>query len=273
MTNGMVSYYLEYKNARIHCLHFGHGPELLIALHGFGDRARMFAVLAEALAPNYTVVAVDLPFHGQTEWPFDSFQKTDLIAIVRMILHREKRERFALMGFSFGARLAQALLPEFIDRLDKLYLLSPDGINTRGMRTAVHTPAAIRRLLYRALRRPEWFLTLVRLGGRLRLVPPLIQHFLAMNLTRPDRFRRAFGCWFALSSFYLRRRHIQALLLKSGLPTEVYFGTRDQMIRFKTVKKMADKLPNVHLRLLDEGHRVVGEELREKIRRTGDGGR
>ena len=62
----MTSTFIPHPAGRVHILCFGTGPELLIALHGFGDRARMFAVLEPALADRYRVVAVDWPFHGQT---------------------------------------------------------------------------------------------------------------------------------------------------------------------------------------------------------------
>jgi len=262
----MESFYLDYKDARVHCLRFGHGERLLVALHGFGDRARLFAILENALADRYTVVAFDLPFHGQTEWARRTFSKTDLMGIIRLILAREEKERFCLMGFSFGARLAQAMLPDFLPQLDKLYLLSPDGIHTKGMSAAVHTPMWVRKFLSRILVNPHWFLHLLDLGCRLRVVPGLILHFLSFNLTRPERFRRAFGCWLALDSFYLRRRQIKAIWRESGLPVDIYFGTKDEMIQYKTVKKMVEGVRNVRIYLMNAGHRLIGEELRDRMR-------
>lgn len=262
----MQSYYLEYKDGRVHCLRFGQGEQLLVALHGFGDRARLFAILEKALTDRYTVVAFDLPFHGQTEWPQDTFSKEDLMSIVRQILSREGKERFCLMGFSFGARLAQAMLPDFLPQLDKLYLISPDGIHTKGMSTAVRTPIWVRKFLCRILENPQWFLRLLDLGRRMKVVPGLIVHFLSFNLTRPERFRRTFGCWFALDSFYLRRRQIKAIWRESGLRVDIYFGTKDEMIQYKTVKKMVEGVRNVRIYLMDAGHRLIGEELRDRMR-------
>lgn len=261
----MQSFYIDHGDARIHCLQFGQGDRLLIALHGFGDRARLFAILEKALAERYTVVAFDLPFHGQTEWTERSFTKNDLLGIIRQILTRQNKERFCLMGFSFGARLAQAMLPDMLPQLDKLYLLSPDGIQTKGMSAAMRTPMWVRQFLFRILKKPAWFLRLLELGRRLQVVPPLVLHFLSFNLTRPERFDRTFGCWLALDSFYLRRRHIKALWKSSGLPVDIYFGTKDEMIHYKTVKKMVEGIPNVRLFLMDEGHRLVGENLRDRM--------
>lgn len=262
----MQSTFYEHPCGRIHTLSFGEGAKLLIALHGFGDRARMFAVLEEALGKNYTVVAVDWPFHGQTEWSKETFTKEDLLGIIRQILTGHQRERFCLMGFSFGGRLAQALLPEFAGQLDKLYLFSPDGVKTRGMTMAVHTPMWVRRLLFNILKKPDWFISLVQAGRKIGVVPPLIQHFLANNLNRPERLQRTFGCWFALDSFYLRRRQIKAIWRESGLRVDIYFGTKDEMIQYKTVKKMVEGVRNVRIYLMDAGHRLIGEELRDRMR-------
>lgn len=261
----MQSIFLDHSAGRVHTLRFGEGEKLLIALHGFGDRARMFAVLEEALGKNYTVVAVDWPFHGQTEWSKESFTKEDLLSIIGTILTRHNKERFCLMGFSFGARLSQAMLPELVERLDKLYLFSPDGVKTKGMTAAVHTPMWVRRLLFRILKKPNWFVSLFNFGRRIGLVPPLIHHFITNNLTRPERLQRTFGCWFAMNSFYLRRRDIKSVLEKTGLPTDVYIGLNDHYLHQKALQKLYEGLPNVRVSMLDEGHRLVGEGLAEEI--------
>jgi len=257
----MVSTFLSSPHGRIHIFRFGAGPELLIALHGFGDRARMFTVLEPALSEKYTVVAIDLPFHGQTTWNKNTFLKEDLLGMIRQILSEQGKTRFSLMAFSFGARLAQAMLPELASQINHLYLISPDGINTKGMSMATHTPMWMRRLLFRILQRPSWFIGMVDAGKKAKLVPPLVHHFLTNNLNRPERFQRTFGCWLAMDSFYLRRRHIKRVLQTTGLPTQVFIGKNDPMLGHSSLKKLYESIPNVDITWLDDGHRLVGEEL------------
>ncbi len=264
----MKSSFIQLPSGNIHCLTFGTGPELLIALHGFSDRARMFAVLEPALYENYTVVAVDWPFHGQTVWQPKTFSKEDLLDIIRRILAENGTDRFSLMGFSFGARLAQAMLPELVGQLNKLYLLSPDGVKTKGMGIASKTPMWVRRLLFIVLQNPGWFIGLLNIGRKIGITPPLIHHFLTNNLNRPERFRRTFGCWLALDSFYLRRHTIQRILRESHLSTDVYIGLNDPMLTQKTIKKLFEGLPNVRISWLKEGHRLIGEQLCEHLKKT-----
>ncbi len=257
----MKSDFLFVNAHKTHFLKFGQGEKLLIAIHGFADRARMFAVLEKYLTEKYTVIALDLPFHGQTEWQSDTFSKAEILEIIHQILEKEGKQKFNFMAFSFGARIAQAMLPELAERIEKLYLLAPDGIKTKGMSAANHTPIWLRRLLFRLLKNPNWFLKLLKFGSKIHVVPAMIQTFLSLNLSRPDRFRRTFGCWLSLPDFYLGRRKIQAIYQKTGLPVEIFFGEKDEMIHFKSLQKMSDKLPNMKIHVLDTGHRIVGEEL------------
>lgn len=258
----MHSYYLEQRGGRIHCLQFGSGQRLLVALHGFGDRARLFASLESTLGKRYTVVALDLPFHGQTEWPHESFGKADLLAVIEQIRQRLGYEQIALMGFSFGARLAQAMLTELLPRLERLFLLAPDGIRTRGMYLAVRTPLWLRRWLARVVERPERVLHLAAWGCRLGLVSPIVMQFLRFNLVRPERRRRVLGCWLALHEFSPRRGAIRAIWKQSGLPVDIFIGTEDEVVHREALRYLARGLPNVRIfQLPRAGHRIVSEGL------------
>ncbi len=261
----MNTYFIEYRGRRMHCLQFGMGRRLLVALHGFGDRARLFAVLEKALGEHYTVVAFDLPFHGQTEWPHETFDKADLLAVIGQIQERVRIERLSLMGFSFGARLVLALLPELLPQLERLFLLAPDGIRTQGMGLAARTPLWLRRWLSRVMERPELVLRLIAWGCRLGVVPPVVAQFLRFNLARPERRRRVFGCWLALEVFRLRRCDIRAIWEQSGLPVDIFVGTQDDIIHRKTLLHLAQGLPNVRVFQLQGGHRIVSEALAERL--------
>ncbi|MCS7036341.1 MAG: alpha/beta fold hydrolase [Saprospiraceae bacterium] len=263
----MYTYFIEHRGGRIHCLQLGVGERLLVALHGFGDRARLFAVLEKALSEHYTVVAFDLPFHGQTVWPRATFDKSDLLAVVEQIRQRLGCERLSLMGFSFGARLALAMVPDLLPRLERLFLLAPDGIRTQGMGLAVRVPLWLRRWLARVAEHPAPILRLVVWGHRLGLLPPLVASFLRFHLARPERRQRVFGCWLALDSFYLRRRGTRAIWEQSGLPVDIFVGTEDDIVHRKTLRHLAQGLPNVRVFQLHGGHRIVSEVLAEQLKR------
>mgnify|MGYP003861808545 CR=1 FL=1 len=260
----MKSQFLETVHGCVHVLKFGHGAQLLIALHGFSDRARMFAVLEKALGKRYTVVAIDLPFHGQTEWNKRDFSKEDLLRILAQLLETEEKTRCSLMGYSFGARLAQAMLPELAPILDHLYLLSPDGVNTKGLDAADRTPMWIRRFLFRMMKYPRWFVSLADFGRNWGFIPPFTHKFMTNNLNRPKRIQRLFGCWFSMDSFKITQPDIHRILQETALPTEIYLGANDTLVDKKSLKKLYANLHNVRFIVLkNEGHRIVGKALGE----------
>jgi pimeloyl-ACP methyl ester carboxylesterase len=244
---------------------FGHGPELLIALHGFGEDGRRFAVLEEALQDRYTVVAFDLPFHGGTEWPRDAFSKADILHIINGILEKEGHTRFSILAFSFGARLALAMLPDIADKLDKLILLAPEGIGTHGMFAAEHTPMVLRKALQQWLRRPGWLLRLLYAGYQSGLISALAYKFITYNLAQPERYRRVFGCWLSLNDFSVHAASTKQLLLQSGIPLDIYIGARDDRVRLQPLQRFVKGLPKARLFVVDDGHQLLNVRLKKYL--------
>ncbi len=264
----MESRFHVYQEHQVHSIRFGTGPELLIAFHGFADRARIFAPLTEALGRHYMVVAFDLPFHGQTLWASNTFTQADMVGIVQMYMQEAEVERVSLLGYSFGARIVQALMPDLASKTDRLILLAPDGIATKGMRAAIYTPMWVRRLCFHIIRGSGWFMQIVTALKKMRLVSPMIWLFLDKNLSSPERYQRTFGMWFALDHFWLRRRLLNALINQYRVSVHIFFGKRDVFIKYQEVKKLAQKVPGIQLHLLDAGHRIIGPDLAARIEKV-----
>lgn len=251
------SLYLELSDGQVHAWKFGQGAHLLIALHGFSDRGRMFELMAQSMSDRFSLIALDLPFHGQTKWNKSDFSKQDLLGIIARILEKEGRTRFSLLGFSFGARLAQGMLPELASQLDHLYLLSPDGIKTTGMSAAEKTPMWLRRWLFHKFQHADYLLTLLRIGQRMHLISPLVFTFLTKNLSRPERIQRSFGCWLSMDSFTIERAEIQRIIKQFGLPTDVMIGAEDPLLSPDDLKAFYGNIPQVRFTVLQgEGHRI-----------------
>ncbi len=92
-------------------------------------------------------------------------------------------------------------------------------------------------------------------------------HFLSSNLTRPERFQRTFCYWLAMDSFQVDQQRIRSILRETRLPTEVYIGLNDPLLRKKTLKKRYEGIPNVRVRWLEDGHQIVGKQLADELRK------
>ena len=64
----MITGLVNYKSSQIAWARFGNGPEPVLCFHGYGEDAQRFASLRPATGERFTLLAIDLPFHGRTQW-------------------------------------------------------------------------------------------------------------------------------------------------------------------------------------------------------------
>jgi len=123
---------------RLHVVVSGSGAPLVL-LHGFTGSAESWIPLRESLDDSYQVIAIDLPGHGQSSSPADpSRYAAERLAddIVRVADDLEL-ERFALMGYSMGGRMALRLALAHRERVNALILESTSpGIADSAARSA-----------------------------------------------------------------------------------------------------------------------------------------
>ncbi|MDD9956302.1 MAG: 2-succinyl-6-hydroxy-2,4-cyclohexadiene-1-carboxylate synthase [Anaerolineaceae bacterium] len=114
----------------------GSGPPLLL-LHGFTGSHANWAHLQAGFAEHFLTHVVDLPGHGKTDTPGDATRcrqelvSADLVALMARCGHN----RFNLLGYSMGGRLALALTLCFPDKVTALVLESASpGLPTAAER-------------------------------------------------------------------------------------------------------------------------------------------
>jgi pimeloyl-ACP methyl ester carboxylesterase len=79
-------HFVSLGSSRVHYTCWGTGPRVLFAFHGYGESGASFDFLAGALGGAFTVVAIDLPFHGATVWREGLFlAPADLLAVMDTI--------------------------------------------------------------------------------------------------------------------------------------------------------------------------------------------
>jgi len=96
----------------------------VILLHGITGHARTWDTLAEALAPQWRVLALDQRGHGDSDSAPDGDYSTgamadDLAAFADALGYR----RFTLLGLSMGGRVAMEFAGAHPDRLERLVIV------------------------------------------------------------------------------------------------------------------------------------------------------
>ncbi len=123
--DGLTMHYLDWGNPT--------KPTIML-LHGMRGHAHSWDDVAEALSPDFHVLALDQRGRGLTDWAKDGDYGIDafvgdLVGFCRTV----GLEKFILMGHSMGARNSMAFADTHADMLEKL-VLSEFGpqINSKG---------------------------------------------------------------------------------------------------------------------------------------------
>jgi len=101
------------------------GP--ILCVHGITANCRCWDVLAEALIPDYRVIAMDLRGRGQSEKPSTDYSLDYHLRDIKCLLDDLQLERAVIMGHSLGAFIALAFAAQYPERTDRLILVDGGG--------------------------------------------------------------------------------------------------------------------------------------------------
>ena len=227
--NGLESFYqLE-----------GQGDPVVL-LHGWGASSQSLAGVAACLVPTFRVVSVDLPGFGWSQAPPAAWGTADYADHIRQLLEEIRIEKAALLGHSFGGRIAIQLASCHPERVARLILVASAGVRPkRGPRyyVRVTTVKALRRLLTlpgmegvgnRLLSRWQ-----AKVGSR---------DYLAAGRLRPTLVK-------------VVNEDLTPALVLVQAPTLLVWGDQDQEVRRPAMETMAGRIPRARLKVfVGAGH-------------------
>lgn len=256
---------------------FGQGRELLLTFHGFDNNADDFQLFEPALGTRFTIVSVNLFYHGRSyaEGAPDrlEFRREDLQALIANLLKHFPHTRFSLLGFSLGGRVCLELLPAFADRIDRMFLLAPDGLVISPWYVFVTRTQLGRWLFRRVINRPQRFLRLSAWLRRIGLVGEKQYKFAHSYFGNGPQRELVFKVWMIFRYLLPRKASLRAALKAHPIPTDLYFGRRDSIIRAefgKKYQKLVD--PQARIHLIETGHNLLKVEVAEQILAALEGG-
>jgi pimeloyl-ACP methyl ester carboxylesterase len=258
----MQTGYHPFRNSRIHYRCWGTGPRLVFAFHGYGESSAAFTFLGEALGKDYTLVAIDLPFHGETDWKeglfFDPLWLSALLTEIAAGLP-DRLADWWLLGYSMGGRIALQLLGDSPSNIQKIVLLAPDGLKVNLWYWIATRTRAGNTLFRWTMRRPGWLFLMLRLGNALRLVNPSIYKF-TVHYINDDRVRQdLYTRWTTMRGFRPRLSALAEIIRSRQLRVTLIFGRYDRIIRWERGEQFRKKgiAANCSLILLPAGHQLL----------------
>jgi pimeloyl-ACP methyl ester carboxylesterase len=119
--------------------------EPLVLVHGLGGTRETWNTVLDDLAADYTVIAPDLPGHGDSDAPGGDYSIGAYAAALRDLLVALGHRSATIVGHSLGGGIALQFAYQFPERTDRLGLISSGGLGpqlTPALRAATLPGAA-----------------------------------------------------------------------------------------------------------------------------------
>lgn len=214
----------------------------------------------------HRLVAIDLPFHGRTEWN-EGLHLTiaDLIQIIRLCPEIGEKP-FGIMGYSMGGKVALTLLEALNVKITHLFLIAPDGLRADPWHW-FGTKTMIGGLILRyTMQQPAWFLSLLKIMRRTGLVNESIYKFVLYYVNEPDMRKKVYMIWTTMRDFRPDIPTIVGFIKKEMIPVRMVFGKFDRLCPYKWGQQFAGSLHGLaELETLDTGHLLLHEKHVPKL--------
>ena len=260
----MQTAFINYHSSQIHYSYSGSGEKLLLCLHGYGESEMSFRFLVKHLPANYRLLAIDLPFHGQTQWNEGfHFSTDDLLSIINSIClqHWGSTGQLTLAGFSMGGRVALGILEKIPAQTDKVLLLAPDGLTVNfWYRLATRTVIG-NRLFHFTMQHPQWFLLLLKAGNTVGLINQSIYKFTRYYIHDKTVREELYNRWTCMRDVRPHLPAIKKSITRHGISVRLLYGKYDRIIRYERGEKFCGGIESFcTLRVIPTGHQVLQEK-------------
>lgn len=260
----MQRHFAAYKESEIWFGIKGSGPSVIVCLHGFGEDMDSFTFLNNSLEKQYTLLGIDLPFHGNTQWRQAlQLMPWEFLKIIEQILDSAgfgSKCVFSLLGYSLGGRIALQLLQMIPERIERVVLIAPDGLRVNfwywlGTQTYIGN-----KLFYATMLHPGWFFAMAAVAYKTRLINKSIIKFLHYYLDDMEARLVLYQRWTTLRKFKPDLTPITKIIKEYQIPVRFVFGKYDRIILEKRSAPFKSDTKHVKVVVLNAGHQLLNEK-------------
>jgi pimeloyl-ACP methyl ester carboxylesterase len=256
--------FIPFNTSQIHYSYGGNGNKMLLCLHGYGESEHSFHFLQQHLPEGYQMIAIDLPYHGKTQWKEKAdFNVGHLIRIIDEVLAARNLPgaSFSLLGFSMGGRMSLSILQSIPHRIHKMILLAPDGLKVNAWYWLATQTYAGNRLFSFTMKHPGWFFGVLKLGNALKLINPSVfkftRHYVHDGTMRHQLYQR----WSGLRKIKPDLHTIKKRIIENKIAVVLVYGEYDRIIRHERGEKFRKGIESwCSLQVLQAGHQLLQEK-------------
>lgn len=260
-----AGFYIPFQRSKLHYLRWGEGPEWLFCFHGYGEDAASFDFLPDELGARFTLIAIDLPFHGRTDWQEGLlFTPQQLIGLIHQI--KPADQPMHLLGYSMGGRLALQLLGMIPGEIRKILLVAPDGLHRNPWQKIATQTRIGNRLFHWLMQYPQPMLAPLHLAAKMGFYDRNLLRFIHYYLDDADQRALLYKRWTTLRLFRADTEKLAAVIQQHKIPVTLLFGKYDRVILAKFGYAFRQKAAGcVQVVEIEAGHQLLREKHRALI--------
>lgn len=257
--------FIPFRHSRLRYHVFGSGPNIICCFHGYGEDGTRFRFLEPDLNQTHTLYAIEMPFHGETEWHEPLlFQPADLMSMINTLV--SPRQSIQLLGYSMGGRVCLRLLELFPERFNGVVVVAPDGLHKNPWQK-LSTQSYIGNRLFRwTMQYPGWMLALMNFAVWLGLFNKSIQKFAHHYLDNANERKLLYRRWTTMRHFRPVLPHLKQVIRTHQIPVQMLFGTFDRVIIPKHGYAFQKNMEAwVTVREIEAGHHLLQEKYKKVL--------
>lgn len=239
----------------------------ILAFHGFGRDLNDYKGFEESLSEKEYLVAINLFAHGNSTKPTrrattDSLKPEEFKSLLQAFLNYLGAEKFGLMGYSMGGRIALCILEWFPQQTTRVVLMAPDGLKTNHLANFTTETKAGRALNSAILRYPGLLLKTTNVARKLRLIDKKLHRFVHVHMGTEKSRRQVHAVWHIYRHFKPNLPKIASLIQQEQLKFLMIFGKFDSVIKVELGERFAKMLAQPDtLVVLECGHQLMPDAL------------
>lgn len=256
----MESHFVSWRSSSIHYYRFGNGAEWLFCFHGYGESADSFLIQEPLLKDRYTMIALDMPFHGKTDWKEGlSFSIQELVEIINLIKTGE--QPINLLGYSMGGRISLQLTQVIPQQIKRTVVLAPDGLHKNKWQWFSTQTKTGNRLFAYCMKHPFWMLQLIRLGAKAGMINARMLKFVLHYLNGEEQRAALYRRWTTLGKLRPDLVLLKEAIIQYKIPVSMLFGKYDNVILTRHGMNFNRNLNGlIKIKEIEAGHQLLREK-------------
>lgn len=264
----MASHFISIGNNNFHYEKIGEQKHAWLIWHGFSQNCQSFLPAFEDENKSETIISIDLPFHGKTDFKDSLFTLEHIEALIQALVTKHQLESISLFGFSIGGKMVLSYLQKERPLVKQVVLAASDGFYTDPYFYFSTQHFIGTKLFKYFISNPDKIIKMSKYLYKVGFISKSKWKFAHQNLQQQQHLALVGKMWPAVKDIKVDTQLVLENLKKSTTQVLVIIGKFDKILKPKSAEDWVAKLPQGKLLKLPTGHNFIKPNILSAIKKA-----